>query len=292
MRPLSIPRLINELRRRRVFRGVVVYGASTLVIYEAADNLYNTFGYDAAPEWLVYVLAIGFLLSLPFSWIYDITPGGIRKTEAVSDKPVPIPKKEVTLYKTSTFVSVLVIIGMISYWIIDGKKERKIARIEKSIAVLPLPESEEFRKESSRTYIFIGDRITTCLKNIKKYRVLPWEDSRKYNRKEDATSFEMGQALNVAILVDWVPYEITGEKYISVKLISAYDADLLWSEIFKIEGDWSDEICKHSSKITRAITKKLRTHPTIEEKALVRDQPSSPSAAMWASLGSAAASDA
>ena len=82
MKPPGISRLFDELRRRRVFKGILVYGAATLVIYEAADNLYNTFGHDAAPEWLVYVLVVGFIGSLWFSWIYDITPGGIRKTEA------------------------------------------------------------------------------------------------------------------------------------------------------------------------------------------------------------------
>jgi len=289
MKPPSIPRLIDELRRRRVFKGILVYGAATLVIYEGANNLYNTFGYDAAPEWLVYVLAVGFLGSLWFSWIYDITPGGIRKTEPATEKPVPIPKKEVGLYKTSAFLSILVIIGMITYWIVDGKKEKRIASIEKSIAVLPLPDTEEFRKESSRMYYFIGDQIAGCLQKVKKYRVMPWEDSRKYHRTEEATSNEMGQDLSVAILVDWRPYDMMDEKYISVSLISVYDSDLLWSKTFKIEGDWPSEICKHSSKITRRITRELRTHPTLEEKHYIREVPIYPSATMWASLGTASA---
>jgi len=52
MKPVSIPRLIKELRRRRVLRGVVVYGASTLLILEAAEIIYNAFGIEAVPTWL------------------------------------------------------------------------------------------------------------------------------------------------------------------------------------------------------------------------------------------------
>ena len=37
MKPGSIYEIVQELKRRRVFRGIAVYGASTLIILEAAD---------------------------------------------------------------------------------------------------------------------------------------------------------------------------------------------------------------------------------------------------------------
>jgi hypothetical protein len=101
------------LKRRRVFRGIIVYGASTLVLLEASDIIANTLGHDGAPTWLLWLLGIGFIGSLLFSWIYDFTPGGIKKTEPVSDHKVPIPRKEVRIYQTTTFVSVLLIIGLL-----------------------------------------------------------------------------------------------------------------------------------------------------------------------------------
>ena len=90
MKPDTIYKFVQELRLRRVFRGIVVYGASTLVLFEAATNLANFFGQDKPPTWFVVLLGIGFVVSLWFSWIYDITPGGIIKTEPVSDQKVPI----------------------------------------------------------------------------------------------------------------------------------------------------------------------------------------------------------
>ncbi len=111
MKSGTIYNFVQELKRRRVFRGVVVYGASTLILFEAGTNLAQFFGVEKVPTWFVIMLGIGFFASLWFSWIYDITPGGIKKTESVSDQKVRIPKKEVRTYQTTTFLSVLIIVG-------------------------------------------------------------------------------------------------------------------------------------------------------------------------------------
>jgi len=138
MKPDTIYKFVQELKRRRVFRGIIVYGASTLVLFEAATNLAQFFGHDNAPTWFVVMLGIGFFVSLWFSWIYDITPGGIKKTEPESEQKVPIPKKKIKIYQASTFVSLLVIIGLLTNNIMDRAKSKQIRALDKSIAVLPL----------------------------------------------------------------------------------------------------------------------------------------------------------
>jgi len=291
MKTLSIPRLIKELRRRRVLRGVVVYGASTLLILEAAEIIYNAFGIAAVPTWLILLLAIGFLIALWFSWIYDITPGGIKKTEAVSDESVPIPQKEIHIYKTTTFICVIIIIGFLSYRIFDGANAKKIGQIEKSIAVLPLFD-ESLSGVELRKYEFIGHEITSCLLKVKDYRIVPWEDSRKYPREESSLYPEMGKELSAAILVDWTPRETMDEKHLSVDLVSSHDGNLLWSENYRIKGSWPTEICRYSGKISKRITRKLRTYLTPRKRSIPSEKAISPSATMYASLGAAMSSDA
>jgi len=212
MKPESIYRLVQELKRRRVFRGIVVYGASTLIILEAADIICNTFGLDGVPKWFVWVLGIGFLGSLWFSWIYDFTPGGIKKTESSSDQSVPIPKKEVRTYQITTFLSVVIIIGFLFYKVIDGAKEKKIGLIEKSIAVLPF-HSENLSHNEASNYEFVGAEITSCLTKIQDYHVVSWHKCRKYNRGEKQ-SHEIGKDLSAALLVDWKPYVINIQKHL------------------------------------------------------------------------------
>jgi tetratricopeptide (TPR) repeat protein len=290
MKPVSISRLVKELRRRRVFRGVIVYGASTLILLEAAQNICTVFGIEAVPRWFLLLLVIGLFLSLWFSWIYDITPGGIKKTEPVSEQSVPIPKKEVTIYKTTTLASVFIIIGLFSYRIIDRNKDQYLAQIEKSIAVLPLTDEERFSEEYYN-YQFIGHEITTCLLKVRDYRVVPWEKCRQYPRAINDSYTKMGQDLSAAILVNWRPHESGGEKYLSVDLISVVNESQLWGESYKIEGDWASEICRYSREISKKITKELRTSLTPKERAKISEEPVSANAAMYASLGAVMARD-
>jgi serine/threonine-protein kinase len=146
--------------------------------------------------------------------------------------------------------------------------------------------------QQSRKFEFIGHEITSCLLNVKDYRVIPWEDTRKYARRgKDYT--QMGRDLSAAILVDWKPYETASEKHLSVDLVAADIEGLLWSENYKVEGQWTgSEIFRYSRKISKKITRKLRTYLTLEEKALMNKKPVSARASMFASLGVAISNDA
>jgi len=290
MKPGNLYNLVQELKRRRVFRGIVVYGASTLILFEAAQNLANVFGRESVPPWFVLLLGVGFIVTLWFSWIYDITPGGIKKTKPDSDQQVDIPKKETRLYQTTTFFSILIIIGLLTYNLIDSARAKLIKALDKSIAVLPYHNAYS-SFEDTEHYVFVGHQLTCCLVKVKDYRVVPWEDSRTYYRGNKEYS-EIGEELSVSLLVDWTPRIVGEEKHISVNLISVIDDDLLWSENFKIKGTWSSEILRLSRKITKQIIKELRTYLTPQERALIVAQPISAQASLLASLGMAMTQDA
>ncbi len=286
----SIHRFVHELKRRRVFRGIVVYGASTLILLEAADNICTAFGIDGTPRWFIWLLGIGFFGSLWFSWIYDITPGGIVKTEPATPDKVPIPNKKIKTYKLTSFLSVVIIVGLLSFKIVDVVTINNIGKLEKSIAVLPLTDDDLLSKNLDR-YQFIGHEITSRLVNVKDYRVIPWEETRKYTRiSPDYT--RIGQDLSAAILVNWKPYETGIENRLYVDLISAIDEKLLWSRSYKIKGDWQiSEICRCSRKISKKITRKLKTFLTLEERALVDEQSLSAKASWFMYKGNAATLD-
>jgi len=290
MKPDTIYKFVLELKRRRVFRGIIVYGASTLVLIEAATNLAPYFGHEHPPTWFVVLLGIGFFVSLWFSWIYDFTPGGIKKTEAVSEEPVPIPRKEVRTYQTTTLVSVLIILGLLFYNIIDNANAKKIKTLDKSIAVLPLVDNT-LSPTQSRSFEFIGSQITTCLTKVKDYRIVPWEDCRSYPRRNKNYP-EMGNDLDVSLLVEWTPYETEGDRHLTVELISVFDAALIWSGTYAIEGTWPSEICRLSRKISNRITRKLRTYLTPQERALMEELPVSARASLFDFMGKTYAQDA
>jgi len=72
----------NELKRRKVLRVISVYAAAAFVILEFTSIIVDPLN---LPFWtmkaLIILLTIVFIITAVFSWIFDITPEGIRRTE-------------------------------------------------------------------------------------------------------------------------------------------------------------------------------------------------------------------
>ncbi len=83
---MDLKKLYRELVRRNVFRAIVAYLAVCWVLIQIASTLLPVF---EAPvyllEGLIYLLGIGLVFWTGFSWVYDLTPKGIRKTPEVYD---------------------------------------------------------------------------------------------------------------------------------------------------------------------------------------------------------------
>lgn len=73
----------SELKRRKVFRAAVVYLAVALAVVEGADLVFTNLLLPAWVTRLVVVVALlGFPITLVLAWWFDITPDGIRRSEA------------------------------------------------------------------------------------------------------------------------------------------------------------------------------------------------------------------
>ena len=82
--PNLIFRFWQELKRRKVFRVIAMYAATAFIMMEAVDIVLPRLG---LPDWivtlLIIILLVGFPVAAVVSWIYDITPEGILKTQPV-----------------------------------------------------------------------------------------------------------------------------------------------------------------------------------------------------------------
>ena len=74
---------LQELKRRRVVRALLVCLASAFAVMEATDILISAL---SLPEWVlqaaIAVLAVGLPVTLVLSWIYDLTPEGVVHDQA------------------------------------------------------------------------------------------------------------------------------------------------------------------------------------------------------------------
>lgn len=88
-------RFFAELKRRKVYKVAVAYAVVSWLLIQAASIFLPTF--DAPPcmmKAVVVLLALGFVLSAVLSWIFDITPQGIRRTADISpDEAIDIVRQ-------------------------------------------------------------------------------------------------------------------------------------------------------------------------------------------------------
>src|SRR4249920_2329037 len=77
-------KFFTELKRRNVIRFASLYLVGAWLLTQVASTVLPMFG---APEWLprsiVILLAIGFLPALIFSWVFELTPEGLKRDEDV-----------------------------------------------------------------------------------------------------------------------------------------------------------------------------------------------------------------
>ena len=75
--------LLREFKRRNVYKVTVVYVVASWLLLQIADTLFPAFD---MPEIAMRILAIGLFFSFPlvllFTWAFELTPQGIRKTHS------------------------------------------------------------------------------------------------------------------------------------------------------------------------------------------------------------------
>jgi len=85
-KPKKRANFLHELKRRNVFRVIAMYAGAAFVIIELINNVVDPL---SLPGWLptvvILLLIVGFPVTAILSWIFDLTPEGMKKTESLED---------------------------------------------------------------------------------------------------------------------------------------------------------------------------------------------------------------
>ena len=149
------PSFFAELKRRNVIRMVGLYLVGAWLIVQVAGTVLPMFG---APEWLprtiVVLLAIGFVPAVIFSWVFELTPQGLKREDDVAPEQSITPQTGRRMDRTIIVVLVLAL----GYFAFDKFVLRKNAETavagaisNKSVAVLPF---ENLSEEKANAFSF------------------------------------------------------------------------------------------------------------------------------------------
>ena len=224
----------KELTRRNVLRSLAIYAGTAFIILEAADIIFPRWG---LPDWsidiVLYLLILGAVITIIVSWIYDLAPGGVEKTKAISE--VEAGEKPVVAFgwKIATYVSVVVIIGLIIFNLAGG-----FSRVQKgSIQSLMLLPFDNFTGDEELDYLVSGMHSSLIgeMGKINGLRIISQKTSNTYKDKEMSVP-EIASELKVEALLESNVMCLGDSICVQFKLIGAYpDEQLLWSNTYETD---------------------------------------------------------
>jgi len=249
--PNKLSQFWQELKRRKVVRVITVYAATAFIIMEAGDIMLPRLG---LPDWtvtfIIILLIIGFPISIILSWIFDLTPEGVVKTESVKitkqkETPTMLQKRKPGV--SDVIIAVLVVVvGILVYPKIFNKDKLeniKDADGRISIAVMP------FENQTGDTTLNwfqrgISSLIINGLGNSSELAVR--DDHTMYEVMENmdqvftagispSLSKEVAKKAHAETFVSGSYQGRDGTYRILANLVETESGDIIWTN--KIEGD-------------------------------------------------------
>ena len=135
----------QELKRRKVIKVIAMYAATAFIIMEAGDIMLPRLG---LPDWtvtfIIILLIVGFPIAVILSWIFDVTPEGIKKTESGdvnSEEESPPENQRRRLQLSDAIIAVLFITVCILLYpkVFNKDKFKDIRDKDGRISVVVMP---------------------------------------------------------------------------------------------------------------------------------------------------------
>jgi adenylate cyclase len=223
----------QELKRRKVIRVIIGYAAASYVILELISIIAEPF---SLPEWtlrLVFILlCTGFIITIILSWIYDVTPEGIKKTTSAAklknEEGKPRKKK---LKASDVIISILLVaVIVLAYPRIfkKNKSEPEGQSWTHSIVVMPFADMSPNRDQE----FFcdgMAEEIINALTNVDKLRVIARTSAFSFKGKNiDVRT--IGDELGVANLLEGSVRKSGDQLRVTTQLVRTSDGTHLWSE--------------------------------------------------------------
>jgi TolB-like protein len=279
----SFERFWKELKRRKVVHVITVYAATAFVILELVNMVARPL---QLPDWteafVIVLLCIGFVIAIFLSWIYDITPAGVKKTKPAS----AVKHTDQTIaptssgWKVATYISAVIIVALVAFNLISRRNlNADILKLDKSIAVLPF--LNESPVDSNKYFINgIMEEVLTNLQIITDFRVLSRTSTTQYAGADRPTIPEIAKKLGVNYIV-----EGSGQKYgnnfvLRVQLITGKKERHLWAKSYNREIKLTTDIISVQSEVAQLIASELKATITPEEKQIIEKVSTSNMAAL------------
>ncbi len=281
---MTRPSFFAELKRRNVYKVGAVYAVAGWLLVQVVTQVLPVFEVSSlAQRIIVLVIVAGFPVALALSWIYELTPQGIVKTDEVEAGTSTTRQTGQQLNRAIIgvlLVAVLVLLARL-FWphaapaaAVASGPTAAVAANDKSIAVLPF---ENLSADPDNAYFASGiqDEILTRLAKIGALKVISRTSTQQYAAKPGNLS-EIAKQLGVANILEGSVQKIGNAVHINVQLIRAAGDEHLWAEsynrklddVFAVEGEVAQAVAETlRAKLSGAEAQLLMARPTANPAA-------------------------
>jgi len=238
----------HELRRRNVFRMAGLYVVAAWLIIQVSGTVLPLLDAPAwLPRTLLFLLALGFVPALIFSWVFELTPEGLRREGQV---PAEQSIMSDTGQRMNHMIIAVLVLALAFFgfdkFVLTPKREAALvtsahedaakqatapaapAANEKSIAVLPLANASG-NKEEQFFSDGLSENLIIALSQFDGLTVIGRNSSFQFRESKD-DSRTIGEKLGVATLLEGSVQHVGDIVRVSAELINAANGHTLWSE--------------------------------------------------------------
>lgn len=257
-------RFFTELKRRRVFRVMAVYGVVGFVLLQVVDLALPAL---LLPEWTYRLVAllvlIGFPIAIVLAWAFELTPEGVQRTRSIASKDNPAGNESPTgrywPIAMAAFAGT-VLLGVGAWWVLSDRSPLAQNGYD-SIAVLPF-----VNMTGDPAVEYLGDGIAEELRNaltgIPGVHV-PSMTSAAAFKDSGIDIRDIGQALDVALVLEGSVRGASDRLRVTAQLIDAQSGFHVWRDSYDRASsdllDLQDELTAH---IVEALVGTLRAEST------------------------------
>jgi adenylate cyclase len=244
--------IFNELNRRNVFKVGIAYVVVSWLVAQVLQLVFESFG---TPDWVMktvlVLLATGLPFALFFSWVFEMTPEGLKREHEVDRSQSIAPQTGRKLNNTIFLVMALALVYFAldkfyisaelpvtpnepSTTLIAGQTEARAPEtIDRSIAVLPFV---DMSPEKNQEYFTDGlsEELLNLLAKIPELKVASRSSAFQF-RDKGVDILDAAQQLNVAHVLEGSVRKDGNQLRITAQLIKASDGYHLWSETYDRE---------------------------------------------------------
>ncbi|MEE8487942.1 MAG: tetratricopeptide repeat protein [Gemmatimonadota bacterium] len=273
----SYQELFAELKRRKVFKVVGVYGIASFGVLQAADIMLPRLG---LPDWtvtfMVALVVLAFPVVLIMAWAFEVTSEGVKRTDA----PAPGEIEEIMAAPASQRwpAGLLALVGVAAlvastWWIArrtapetGGSAESAAtpadvrlaasddtADTRPSLAVLPFV---NMSADEDQDYFSDGitEEILNTLARVREIKVVARTSAFAF-RGRNLDMRAIGNSLGVEYLIEGSVRKAGNQLRITAQLIDAADGTHLWSDQYTRP---MDDVFAIQTEIAQAIAQALK----------------------------------